>query len=64
MILSLPCWTPQAPRNVVLDDEAHAVLTDFGLSKEGVDALYGTKRLGEKWWKMGMLYPFHQQKYM
>jgi hypothetical protein len=37
---------------VVLDDEAHAVLTDFGLSKEGVDALYGTKRLGfsgEKW---------------
>lgn len=31
------------PENVVLDDEAHAVLTDFGLSKEGVDALYGTK---------------------
>lgn len=44
--------SPSAPRNVVLDDEAHAVLTDFGLSKEGVDALYGTKRLGfggEKW---------------
>lgn len=31
------------PENVVLDHEAHAVLTDFGLSKEGVDALYGTK---------------------
>lgn len=30
-------------RNVVLDEDAHAVLTDFGLSKEGVDALYGTK---------------------
>jgi len=31
------------PENVVLDEDAHAVLTDFGLSKEGVDALYGTK---------------------
>lgn len=28
---------------MVLDEDAHAVLTDFGLSKEGVDALYGTK---------------------
>lgn len=24
------------PDNVVLDDEGHALLTDFGLSKEGV----------------------------
>lgn len=31
------------PENVVLDDEAHAVLTDFGLSKEGVDKFGGTK---------------------
>ncbi|CAK9023729.1 Protein kinase 2 (PK2) [Durusdinium trenchii] len=31
------------PENIVLDEDGHAVLTDFGLSKEGVDALYGTK---------------------
>jgi len=31
------------PENVVLDEDAHAVLTDFGLSKEGVDRVCGTK---------------------
>jgi serine/threonine protein kinase len=31
------------PDNVVLDGEYHACLTDFGLSKEGVSALHGTK---------------------
>eukprot|EP00438_Fugacium_kawagutii_P004937 Skav200623 [mRNA] locus=scaffold2029:98474:100030:+ [translate_table: standard] len=39
----------QPPWNVVLDEDAHAVLTDFGLSKEGVDALYGTKLLSSTW---------------
>jgi serine/threonine protein kinase len=31
------------PDNVVLDEEGHAVLTDFGLSKEGVMHLQGTR---------------------
>jgi len=31
------------PENVVLDEQEHAMLTDFGLSKEGVDAEIGTK---------------------
>lgn len=31
------------PENVVLDDDAHALLTDFGLSKEGVEGMQGTK---------------------
>mmetsp|Transcript_27262 Transcript_27262/g.49323 ORF Transcript_27262/g.49323 Transcript_27262/m.49323 type:complete len:622 (+) Transcript_27262:3-1868(+) len=31
------------PENVVLDEDCHAMLTDFGLSKEGVDNLQGTK---------------------
>mmetsp|Transcript_113450 Transcript_113450/g.315916 ORF Transcript_113450/g.315916 Transcript_113450/m.315916 type:complete len:941 (-) Transcript_113450:23-2845(-) len=30
------------PDNIVLDDDGHAMLTDFGLSKEGVDGLRGT----------------------
>ena len=29
------------PENVVIDDEGHACLTDFGLSKEGVSDNYG-----------------------
>mmetsp|Transcript_51478 Transcript_51478/g.122420 ORF Transcript_51478/g.122420 Transcript_51478/m.122420 type:complete len:806 (-) Transcript_51478:24-2441(-) len=31
------------PENVVLDDGSHAMLTDFGLSKEGVEGLRGTR---------------------
>lgn len=31
------------PENVVLDEQSHAMLTDFGLSKENVDGLQGTK---------------------
>jgi len=31
------------PENVVLDDDRHALLTDFGLSKEGVEGLQGTR---------------------
>eukprot|EP00930_Biecheleria_cincta_P034412 TRINITY_DN23789_c0_g1_i1.p1 TRINITY_DN23789_c0_g1~~TRINITY_DN23789_c0_g1_i1.p1 ORF type:complete len:795 (+),score=100.36 TRINITY_DN23789_c0_g1_i1:97-2481(+) len=31
------------PENVVIDDESHALLTDFGLSKEGVEGLQGTR---------------------
>merc|ERR1719271_492178 len=31
------------PDNVVIDEIGHACLTDFGLSKEGVSALHGTK---------------------
>lgn len=31
------------PENVVLDAEGHAMLTDFGLSKEGVAGIRGTK---------------------
>lgn len=31
------------PDNVVIDDVGHCMLTDFGLSKEGVTALHGTK---------------------
>lgn len=31
------------PENVVIDDDAHSLLTDFGLSKEGVEGLQGTK---------------------
>lgn len=31
------------PENVVLDDDGHALLTDFGLSKEGVAGLRGAK---------------------
>jgi len=30
------------PENVVLDDDSHAMLTDFGLSKEGVEGMRGT----------------------
>lgn len=31
------------PENVVLDETNHAMLTDFGLSKEGVEGLQGTR---------------------
>jgi len=31
------------PDNVVIDEIGHGMLTDFGLSKEGVSALHGTK---------------------
>jgi len=31
------------PENIVLDDDNHAMLTDFGLSKEGVEGLHGTR---------------------
>merc|ERR1712054_10233 len=31
------------PDNIVIDAIGHAMLTDFGLSKEGVSALHGTK---------------------
>jgi len=31
------------PDNVVIDEVGHCMLTDFGLSKEGVTALHGTK---------------------
>mmetsp|Transcript_48011 Transcript_48011/g.88389 ORF Transcript_48011/g.88389 Transcript_48011/m.88389 type:complete len:789 (-) Transcript_48011:16-2382(-) len=31
------------PENVVLDQGSHAMLTDFGLSKEGVEGLQGTR---------------------
>jgi serine/threonine protein kinase len=31
------------PDNIVIDDIGHAMLTDFGLSKEGVSTLHGTK---------------------
>jgi len=31
------------PENIVLDEQGHAMLTDFGLSKEGVQGLVGTK---------------------
>jgi len=31
------------PDNVVIDDEGHAMLTDFGLSKEGVSGIRGAK---------------------
>jgi len=31
------------PENIVHDDDMHAMLTDFGLSKEGVEGLNGTK---------------------
>jgi protein-serine/threonine kinase len=31
------------PENVILDELGHAMLTDFGLSKEGVEGLQGTK---------------------
>lgn len=31
------------PENIVIDDQSHAMLTDFGLSKEGVEGLHGTK---------------------
>lgn len=31
------------PDNVVIDEKGHCMLTDFGLSKEGVTALQGTK---------------------
>ena len=31
------------PDNVVLDQDGHALLTDFGLSKEGVLDFVGTK---------------------
>jgi len=31
------------PDNVVLDEAGHAMLTDFGLAKQGVSALHGTR---------------------
>jgi len=31
------------PDNVVLDSKGHALLTDFGLSKEGIDSNIGAK---------------------
>jgi len=31
------------PENIVMDELGHAMLTDFGLSKEGVEGLQGTK---------------------
>jgi len=31
------------PENIVLDDQGHALLTDFGLSKEGVEGFKGTR---------------------
>jgi serine/threonine protein kinase len=31
------------PDNIVIDEEGHAILTDFGLSKEGVMHLHGTR---------------------
>lgn len=31
------------PENVVLDEKSHAMLTDFGLSKEGVEGMQGTR---------------------
>mmetsp|Transcript_134434 Transcript_134434/g.245368 ORF Transcript_134434/g.245368 Transcript_134434/m.245368 type:complete len:881 (-) Transcript_134434:70-2712(-) len=31
------------PENIVHDEQGHAMLTDFGLSKEGVEGLQGTK---------------------
>lgn len=31
------------PENIVIDEDHHSVLTDFGLSKEGVMALQGTR---------------------